>query len=319
MRIGIHLTRRTALKVLAPIASAIQRRGHDLVWRVVQSAVKSGEDMVVFEELGRHWPNSKFFGGKHDVLIGIGSVLPPRCKTPQIAVDHFFDCWLSPRTDVEQVYHSDYHELVATGYGGHSGCIVGWPNSDEVQPAQTRDSVVFFSLKLKVPEPWRRSREGQQEYRKMAEETRDLAHSQGLAFIVKGREKNGDPRWLHDMADAYYTDQHVAPYTSWRLLSRAAWCVHFESGAVYEAACAGSYSIALCVPNTHIIGLPGGSLQYGGGAEMHRWKGVSQYGLPKEGIPTVDSQAREAFIAKFLGPCDGKVGERIVEIAEQLG
>ena len=49
------------------------------------------------------------------------------------------------------------------------------------------------------------------------------------------------------------------------------------------------------------------------------WKGVSQYGLPKEGIPTVDAQAREAFLAKFLGPCDGKVGERIVGIAEQLG
>ena len=51
---------------------------------------------------------------------------------------------------------------------------------------------------------------------------------------------------------------------------------------------------------------------------MHRWQGVSQYGLPTE-KPVIDEAARQAFIARFLGPCDGKVGERIVEIAEQLG
>ena len=158
MRIGVYLTRRTQLKVLGPVATAIQKRGHQLVWHIEQSAVKSGEDLIRVEELDNHWPNEWRAGhypyGTYSVLIGIGSVLPPRGKTPQIAVDHFFDCWLTPlgETGRVHVYHSDYHRLTyfhlyqpdQWNWSIVPEFTVGWPHSDEVQPPQTRDSVVLL-------------------------------------------------------------------------------------------------------------------------------------------------------------------------------
>jgi hypothetical protein len=318
VNLAIYLTRRSQLKVLAPIATAIQKSEHTLIWRVEQAAVKSGSDVIRVQELEQRWPGG-MLAYDADVTIGIGSVLPHDRSARYLAVDHFFDCWLTKASPhVTTCYHSAYHHITRSDLHGvpSSGYVVGWPNADEVQPAMVRDCVVFFSLKLKVPEIWRRSPEGQLAYRRLAEDAKARAYADRLAFVVKGRQKNGDPPWLKALGDEYYEDDHVAPYTAWRLLRRAAWSVHFESGALYESAVAGSYSVALSVPQSHIDALPGGSLQYGGHAEMHQWAGVSQYGL--EGPKVIDPQARKAFIAKYLGTCDGRVGQRIVEVAEGL-
>ena len=104
-------------------------------------------------------------------------------------------------------------------------------------------------------------------------------------------------------------------YTSLSLLARAKWAVHFESGAVFECAVMGAYSLAVQMPQTHIIDLPGAREQYGGTSTMHHWPGVSEYGVPRH-VPRQNVEARRAYCEQFLGPCDGNAGERVVTVAE---
>ena len=132
--------------------------------------------------------------------------------------------------------------------------------------------------------------------------------------MVKGRAKNGDPWWMRWGADAYVTDAE-SPAMSLSLLRRAQWCVHFESGAGLEAALMGAYSIAIAVPQSHIIDLPGGTLQYGGASAMHDWPGVAQYGWP-DGVVFTSETQRAKYLEFFVGSTDGRSGERVIQVAE---
>ena len=90
----------------------------------------------------------------------------------------------------------------------------------------------------------------------------------------------------------------------------------FRSGAVLEAAAMGAYAYALQAPQGHIINLPGGYLQYGGGVPMHTWPGVCRYGMPRGDVS--EPKARQQYVDFFLGPMDGKAGQRVIEVAEGL-
>ncbi len=333
MRLGVYLTRRSQLKVLSPVIEAALGRGHDTILVAAASAAKRGDHLDT-RELERLYPaaciGSTGDYGKLDALIGLEPVLPDLKATRLVGVDHFYDVWLRPpRTgrNFTMGYHSAYHRDVhqQLWHTKSDAAVVGWLPADQARAAarydlpddgieHPRDSAVFFALKLDVPEPWRQSRQGRKFYYHIFCEARAQAKAEGLRFIVKSRAKNKDPWWLRWLADEYVLDDVMVPYRSLSLLARAKWAVHFESGAGLEAALMGAYSIAIEVPQPHIIDLPGGRLQYGKVA-MHDWPSVAQYGLPMDRVPDVDPEQRGIYLSKFVGECDGRAGERVVDVA----
>ena len=324
MTLGVLLNRRSHLKVLSPVISASMARGHTTVLVAIPTAAKKG-DALDTRELDTLYPGLPIKDSLIglDALVGIESVLPPSAPCRLVGVDHFQDSWIRPpRTDPDFVmcYTSRYHATTHHGlYGtGEGGYVVGWLPADQaarITPCK-RDAAVFFALKLDVPEPWRHSAEGKEFYKRIARAAKRTAEAAGLRFIVKSRAKNHDPLWLRWLADDYVLDECMVPYTSLSLLARAKWAVQFESGAVFECAVMGAYSLAVQVPQTHVSGLRGGAEQYGGISKMHHWPGVSQYGLPWGAVPTQDGDAQAAYLEHFLGPCDGNAGDRVVTVAE---
>lgn len=334
------LTRRSHLKILAPVIDAARLRSHEVVIVGEPRAAKKG-DALNLREVQRMWPSTRVEASPPhslDVLIGPEAVLPYRPGMPMVGVDSFYDCWLHPprrREGFTMCYTSEYHRdthhalWVMAPDPAHEA-VVGWLLADHREAAlltflqdwpisSDRDTAVFFALKMDVPEPWRYSRQGRAFYKAVASAARAKAHAEGLTFVVKSRAKHHDPWWLRWGADEYWLDDVMAPPTSLSLLARAKWCVHFESGAGLEAALMGCYSIAVAVPQPHIIDLPGGRLQYGVVA-MHAWPGVACYGLE---LPTgprlstaVDPEARAKYLAAYVGNCDGQAGRRVVEVAE---
>ena len=327
MTLGILLTRRAHLKILSPVIEAALGRGHATIVVADVRAAKRG-DQLDLREVARLYPRVRIEStgiyGKLDALIGVDATLPDLKTIRVVGVDHFYDAWTYyPRRSANRVmaYHSEFHRdthasLWDVAPGGE---VVGWLPADQMLAAMChtsgqRDCVVFFALKLNVPEPWRNSREGRQFYKAIAYAAKAKAHADGLRFVVKSRKKHGDPLWLRWMADEYVLDESMVPYTSLSLLARAKWCVHFESGCVWESALMGCYSYAIQVPQTHIIDLPGGRLQYGG-VPMHDWPGVAQYGLP-QGVILTSATQRAKYLEHFVGACDGRAGERVVQLAE---
>ena len=139
--------------------------------------------------------------------------------------------------------------------------------------------VVFMSLKMAVPEVWRRAVWGPESrlvrsaraalaghpewipgilrrhgYRSLVESVRRFCRRNGAALVVKSKAKNDDPAFLRDLADVWLYDERVHPYTSMELLAIASFCIHFQSGAALEAAFAGVPSLSVTVPQSHLAG-----------------------------------------------------------------
>ena len=210
-------------------------------------------------------------------------------------MDSFYDCWLQPpRPDVTLCYSSAYHrDQHAALYGKVTGPVVGWTPADwlgELGGTYNPDSLVFFSLKRNVPEPWRRSVQGRWWYLRCVFDFRRIAHDWGLRFVVKTREKHGDPFWLRWLADEYVGDESMTPPTSMTVLARARYAVHFQSGGAFEASVMGVPQRSVIVPQGHIIDLPGGRWQYG-------------------------PEARKDF--PCLEPQDGNASERVLDVVER--
>ena len=327
MRLGILLARRSHLKTLSPVIDASLARGHETTLVCAPIAAKKG-DRLDIREVKQLWPEARLRGDAAllDVLVGLDGCLPV-LPIKLVGVDAFFDTWLyPPKPGRTACYASDFHfftrdNLWRTEHHMKPLAIVGWLPADQakwIAPAP-RDCAVFFTLKLDVPEPWRTSPDGRAFYRDVFEAARAQARADGLKFIVKSRAKNKDPWWVWWYADEYVVDECMVPYTSLSLLARARWAVHFESGAALECALMGAYGYVLNVPQTHVDALPGAQhIYWRKGQEaprMHCWPGVTQYGVPTD-FSEVDPAARQAYIEHFIGPCDGKAGERVIDVCE---
>ncbi len=66
------------------------------------------------------------------------------------------------------------------------------------------------------------------------------------------------------------SDDGVFPYTSIELMAIADLCIHFQSGAVLEAAHAGVPSLSVRVPQSHLEEYPGHDELFGGTRERFR-------------------------------------------------
>ena len=219
-----------------------------------------------------------------------------------------------------------------------------------------RPVVLLMSLKMAVPDPWRKRVWGRgprwiragvayaaghgalvgdilrtPSYRDLTTALRGFTDRSGAVLVVKSREKNQDPRFLRDEADVFVFDETLFPYTSIELMAIADLCVHFQSGAVLEAAFAGVPSLSIKVSQRHLKEYASLDELYGGHPEglqnfagvvwsVDAGEAVTLVGRSRLGDFRIDPDARGRYVEKFLGFDDTRSSERVLDVIErQLG
>jgi hypothetical protein len=217
-----------------------------------------------------------------------------------------------------------------------------------------RPVVLLMSLKMAVPEPWRRyvwgggpavvralraTARGHARlvpeiwrgngYRALVDAMRRFCGRAGAALVVKSREKNRDPVFLRRGADVFVErDTDVFPYTSMQLMAVADLCVHFQSGAALEAAFCGVPSLSVQVPQTHLEMYPGFRESFGGDpGSLQNFPGIV-WSAPSDRAAqmlerrdladfAVDAEVRRAYIEKYMGFDDARSSERVLDVIER--
>jgi hypothetical protein len=188
--------------------------------------------------------------------------------------------------------------------------------------------VLFLSLKMAVPDPWRRLVWGNawrgvravqavaagraawvpeilrsHGYRDLVAAIRRLCDRSGAALVVKSREKNRDPRFLRRLGDAFVFDEDVYPYTSMALMAVADLCVHFQSAGVLEASFAGVPSVSVRVSHEHLANPSDHASAYTSYTELfnarpgslQNFSGVVESVTPAEAIARFDAASLKDF------------------------
>lgn len=222
--------------------------------------------------------------------------------------------------------------------------------------APDRPVVLFMSLKMAVPEPYRRLAwaggwrgwrafkalaTGHRAlvptilrgngYQALAEALRWFSRRAGASLVVKSRAKNADPAFLRRRGDLFVErDEDVFPYTSIELVAISDLCVHFQSGAVLEAALAGVPSLSIRVPQSHLEGyasfeevfgarpwsmqnFPGLVWSLDAAEATRRLATASLADFP------VDEGVRRRYIETFLGFDDMRSSGRVLDLIEAAG
>jgi len=213
--------------------------------------------------------------------------------------------------------------------------------------------VLFMSLKMAVPDAWRRLFWGAgprgwrairalasghvgwvpeilrgNGYAALVEALRKFCARAGAALVVKSREKNADPRFLRRVADVFLYDEEVYPYTSVELMSIADLCVHFQSGAVLESAFAGVPSLSIAVSQEHLRQYSSFDEVYGGRpGSLQNFPGVVWHADPTGAIDRLrgaslgdfrlDVDAHQRYVDKFLGYADTASSVRVLTAIER--
>lgn len=213
--------------------------------------------------------------------------------------------------------------------------------------------VLLMSLKMAVPDPWRRLVWGRgpawyraaralatgraawareivrgHGYRDLLEALERLCRRSGAALVVKSREKNEDPPFLARVADVFVYDEQIFPYTSMELMAIADLCVHFQSGAVLEAAFCGVPSLSVRVSQEHLKEYASFGEIYGGQpGSLQNFPGVVTLAEPREALALLDrstladfgieAEARRRYVEKFLGFDDTRSSERVLDAMER--
>ncbi len=178
---------------------------------------------------------------------------------------------------------------------------------------------------------WWREAAGGNAYRRLVEATRRFADRHGAALVVKTRAKNEDPAFLRALADVMVDDEAMYPYTSMELMAIAGLCLHFQSGAVLEAAFAHVPSLSVVVPQQHLLefttegtlaevyGQRPGSLQHFPGIVTSADVPSATRALDRGSLADfrVDPEARRRYVEKFLGFDDTDASRRVVAHVER--
>ena len=213
--------------------------------------------------------------------------------------------------------------------------------------------VLFMSLKMAVPEPyrclawaggWRGLRAAKalatghgalvpailrgNGYLDLARALQSFARRSGATLVVKSRAKNADPTFLRRRADVFVErDEDVFPYTSIELMAIADLCVHFQSGAVLEAVHAGVPSLSIRVPQTHLAGYASFQEVFGARPDsLQNFPGIVWSADAVEATRRlttarladfrIDPEARRRYVEKFLGFDDNRSSERVLDLVE---
>jgi hypothetical protein len=226
-----------------------------------------------------------------------------------------------------------------------------------------RPIVLFMSLKIAVSEPWRalvwggslkaalravgqRPRAtlrlapqivrglggrllGGNGYRRLLGATRRFCAANGAVLVIKSREKNEDPPFIGEFTPHLIErDDDVFPYTSMELMAVADLCIHFQSGAVLEAACCGVPSLSIKVPLPFDRDNPAyHELWDAAPRSFQNWEGLVWSADPREAIAllsgrtladfAVRPEARRAYVERYLGFDDTRSSERVLAVIEE--
>jgi hypothetical protein len=133
------------------------------------------------------------------------------------------------------------------------------------------------------------------------------------------------------MADLFVErDDEVYPYTSIQLMALADLCIHFQSGAVMEAAFCGVPSLSVKIPPPYGPDLPAYEETWGARpGSMQNWPGVVRSAGLEE-APAVlaqwtldgwvmDAEAHRAYVERYLGFDDTRSSARVLEVIERDG
>jgi hypothetical protein len=213
-----------------------------------------------------------------------------------------------------------------------------------------RPVVLFLTLKMRVPDPWRRLVWGDSPrawravralatgraalvpeivrghgYRDVVEAVARFCARNGATFVAKSREKNGDPPFLARRADAFILDEEVYPYTSMQLMAIADLCIHFQSAGVLEAAHAGVPSLSVRISQEHLRSYPTYEEFYGARPEtLQNFPGVVWPVTPAELIARLEAtglaefrvsgERRRAYVEQFVGFDDVRSSARALDV-----
>lgn len=166
-------------------------------------------------------------------------------------------------------------------------------------------------------------------YRTLADAVRAFCRRQRASLVVKSREKNRDPGFVRRMADVFVErDDEVYPYTSIQLMALSDLCIHFQSGAVMEAAFCGVPSLSVKIPPPYERDLPGYEETWGAGpGSMQNWPGVVRSAGLDEAPAVlaqwmldgwvIDAEARRAYVERYLGFDDTASSARVLDVIER--
>jgi len=227
-----------------------------------------------------------------------------------------------------------------------------------------RPVVLFMSLKMAVPEPWRavvwgdslrvaaravvasvRKRplatlrlvprmagglgdrlQNGNGYRRLLASVQHFCDVNGAVLVIKSREKNQDPPFLRDFT-RYVIDKDdgVFPYDSLELMAISNLCIHFQSGAVLEAAFCGVPSLSIRVPLP--FGRDNPAYKELWDAEPHsfqNWDGVVWSTDPRGAVAllaerklgdfAVQPGARRDYVVRYVGFDDTRSSERVLDV-----
>jgi hypothetical protein len=166
-------------------------------------------------------------------------------------------------------------------------------------------------------------------YRGLADAVHAFCRRSGAALVVKSREKNRDPGFIRDMADVLVErDDEVFPYSSIQLMAIADLCIHFQSGAVLEAASCGVPSLSVKVPPPFPRDNPAfEELWDAKPRSFQNWEGIV-WSADLHGAArlladrklhdfAVQPEARRDYVERYVGFGDTRSSERVLDVIER--
>lgn len=168
--------------------------------------------------------------------------------------------------------------------------------------------------------------------KKLTEAVKAFAHNNGAVLIAKARKKDPLRPWLKESADLAVYDETDYPSTTLELLSIADVCVHFYSFAALESAYCEVFGITVDRPSPtadvgqkppphHVLwrkAEPGTAFNF---PKVNAWMTIPEVirELPGAAIDDfrIDAEARQAYIATYLGASNEKASKRILDLVSK--
>ena len=346
--LAFPMWRRGFAKVTGSVIDEAIRRGHDvaLMWDLDD---KPGE-AVRSPEIRAQWPAAKIVRSPYrpaDVVIGDPSI--GECSTapvPTFALDFVWEHRMRPAVPgVTRCWSTAYqrdafarHDFtVARTCSGCDEPVTGMTaldalplvDADAVRARYTLDRpyLLLFSLKFGVPRAWRRWLSVGRQYPWLLAALRAYCERRGWLLVVKTRVKHRDPGSMARVADRVIADDDLWPYTSAALVKGAALVVHFQSGAVFEAAAAGVPQLSIAVPQPHLAHLGGHGVFFATTpGNLQHWPGVVQSAadmnearamvMEDRVMTAVREDALATYAERYTGPLDGRSAARVLDVVE---
>lgn len=292
--LSIYLPSRHALATLGSTIDEAVKRGWFIQFHI--DANRKGDGLRQ-GDLTR-WDAVKRWAGPAYKGMTLGLARDARVR---VGVSQWFDNILRPPIERQVTcYVSEWHKALHKQTQPlwvewiDKQPVVGWAIADHralIGQALLPWSVpgghaILFTMKRRVPEPWRHSLKGRLWYWEKVQEAKHIAAEHGLPLVIKTRAKHGDPFWLRGIGDAC-----VYPLTSMQLLAHATLAFHFNSGAGLEARLYPKVKVVNWpVPQPHLDTLPGQTAIY-----------PHAYTVP---------------LAEVIGYDDVKCGRRVMDVVE---